>query len=68
MVACIHSGVTARRCVSSALLLEYVCMSESPSGLRMLAEELIGSPHILKIVMGRPRINTGSGEDRALLQ
>jgi hypothetical protein len=56
VAACIRSGVAAHRCVSSALLLEYICMSECPSGLRKLAEELIDSPNIVKIEMGRPRI------------
>jgi hypothetical protein len=56
IAACIRSGVTAHPCVRSAVLLEYICMSEGPSGLRKLAEELIGSPNILKIEMRRPRV------------
>jgi len=55
--ACARSGVVVHRCVKLPRLLEYVCTSHVPTGLRTLAEELVRGPHILKIEMCQPSRN-----------
>lgn len=55
VAACVRSGVVVHRYINSALLLEYLCTTDAPSGLRTLAEELVCGPHILKVEVGPPK-------------